>query len=114
MSFRFQIELLVPIKPENSEPIYLKVWQFYSDPGFRVGDEIKITDWEIWDKTYTFSAKVVQIQNQVVPHPNSRIRQTYKIDEESAKDGLLLRRCFVESEERDIIVEIAERIRRNQ
>jgi len=101
--YQCTVEMLSYLEP-GDEPKYFGVASYDFDPGLQVGDEAWV-QWEVWDQSYYFKVKVVSLKKEIVPkgsHPNREFRDM----------SLFNLRVFVEPEDRDMAIEIAERLRR--
>ncbi len=107
--FECTIELLHPSRQREKEPGCYVVSKNRFDPGFKVGDELEINDWQIWGQSYTFNVKVVRRKYEIHP-PDKQLVNQYGYPNEAASEGLLLLRIFVEAEDRDQLVELNEAI----
>jgi hypothetical protein len=105
----YQLELFALL--DVVEPRYVVVGRHSSNPGLNEGDEICITDWNVWDKSYSFKAKVVGFKCEAY-FPDRKLAD--KHGHEAAKNGLLLNRIFLEAEDREMILEIRDAIEKNK
>ncbi|NEQ52769.1 MAG: hypothetical protein F6K11_21965 [Leptolyngbya sp. SIO3F4] len=104
--FLCTIELLLPYRPENSEPEFLTICKYDFVPNLQINDEIRIYK-KFEGKEYHFKAKVTGRDIQV--HSSDT---TLAQPKETLGKDLFWHRFFVEAEDRDFIVDIAESLRR--
>lgn len=89
----------------GDEPKYFKVASYDFDPGLQVGDDDIWIYWEVYGKPYDIKVKVVRRKKEVVPkgsHPNREFRD----------ENLFNLRIIVEPEDREMGIEIAERLKK--
>lgn len=102
--FKCRIEVLMNMLPALDEPDYIRVGEYdFEPPGLQVGQELIIC-WKVWDKPYRLKCKVVGRQTE---NYSKGSHETY------TDESFFLLRVFVEAEDRDIIVEIKERLKKN-
>jgi len=112
----YQIELLFPLKLDydkdqdtDRQPTFIVLCKLDCDPCIPIGAEIDVPKWSLGhkegfrynEKEYNFNAKVVGIKREI-HHPSS-----------SDSKGTFLVRYFVEAEDRDLVIEMCERIKNN-
>lgn len=111
----YQIELLFPLTKKSDgdqdsvkNPQFIVLCKLNCDPCISVGEEISIPKWSLGykegcmykEKDYSFNAKVVGIQRDLYPPSGST-------------KGTLLVSYFVESNDRDLVIEMCEIIKNN-
>jgi hypothetical protein len=101
--FQCTIEMLSYLEP-GDEPKYFGVASYDFDPGLQVGEEAWVY-WKVWGKHYDIKVKVAHRKKEIVPkgsHPNYELRDM----------NLFKLRIFVEPEDREMAIEIAETLRK--
>ncbi len=110
--FQSSIELINPLNCNNGNFSYYVLSKNSFDPGLKVGDRFEITNWDIWNKSYTLKTMVVSRKLEFYL-PDNKLVKEYGFPSQVAKEGAILLRIFVELEDRDKLLELHEVIKQN-
>ncbi len=110
--FQCSIELIYSLDSTDDNFCSYVVARNEFDPGLKIGDELVISDWDVWYKSYTFKAIVVGRKLEVRP-PDNKLVEKHSLPSEAAIEGAILLRIFVEAEDQDKVLELHETIQQN-
>jgi hypothetical protein len=103
--FIYQIELRTYV--DTGEPLYLLINTHNYDLGLNEKDQVNFQT-DFFGKHYDLKAFVVE-KKDVVYMPSSCLAE---YGDDAVKKGLFIRRVFIEAEDRDAVLEISEKMRK--
>lgn len=110
----------------DSEETYFRIGRYFFNPSFEIGDEMEVYWTETDDELYStwnhhqLKVKVVDKKTEIYKCDDRQLIQLAKNKfnlnnsiEELMKTGVMNLRIFVEAEDRDLMVKISEKIKKN-